>query len=139
MFSVSRMKVRVGVQNILWSDTKNISVVSNHSPILHPSIHIFLFLSLSLSLSLVYVCSILAPRQLFSKFCDSKTSQTAWRLVCFALYTEVDKKKYVSMACKFLIKEPTRFVMVSVEFVTIAGNTTSAINRISNVFVIELK
>jgi hypothetical protein len=33
-------------------------------------------------------------------------------------------KKYVSMACKFLIKEPTLLVMVSVEFVIIASNTT---------------
>ena len=96
----------------------------NHSPILYSPIHIFLFLSLSLSLSLSCMA---APYNLQGNGSQSfvihrpaKQHGSLSPLHC--VFKSI--KKYISMAFKFLIKEPTLFGMVSVEFVTIAGNTT---------------
>ena len=98
---------------------KNIPVVSKS--LTHPSsTHSYISVSLSLSLSCMAAPYNLQVLKVLW-FTDQSNSMEACLLYTGYL---MSIKKYVSVACKFPIKELTLFVMVSVEFVTIVGNVT---------------
>ena len=98
----------------------------NHSPTLHQSIHLSLqCLSAPYNLQVTGSESFVIRRPV-----KQRAILSALRYVLKSI------RKYFSMAGKFLIKEHTLFVIVTVEFVTIAGNPhlySSTINRISTV------